>query len=552
MRGGTLKCRLFSFYTLSSRLDQFVAQAVVRWHPGCGGGRGWLQWGIEAVAAYRAIDLTPKETVSLVERLWLFPQVAGSNLLSGRTPAAQELLRCALHYIVGESFVRVHTETQTLPAEAAGWASSVADLIAALYELPAHIIQMVRSSAIEHGFRLPDSIDLQDRRMLVDAVEARIGLEHLIETGKWPTVKGTSLTPSEARNAVEFAIELARNPGSRSGADIARRMLSYDFNQDACDGFELECSEFGLIHVPRADSPHRISTRDRMIALLEDHFRHVKPSSLPERRPDESMDGWAERVVTGWNAIPGEVRAARHAAQKHVAAAAHILVAIGDDRAISAIWNWLNGGAEEASELFSDVLFETYGYEIVQPGRRKDLQLALTHFFKEASPPTSPARRDTIEVLRPVKGKCEACGGRLLGFFDLLMANLKIERLTSAHRVAISFCPECCEQSGGTFNSIQTFTANDPDTDAWPAEQAKELSWQLPARCFGMTSTKPRDVEVGGWLGGLPQWEQYPAWPRCDHCCNRMLFAGQIWYYHTYYCFVCLDCMRSNVHTQYD
>ncbi len=462
------------------------------------------------------------------------------------------MLRCAAHYVFGERFSRVHSDERTWFAEAKMWVRSVCDLADALYQLPAHLVEIVRSSARDQGFRLPQSLDLQDQRTLVDAVETIIGLEHALDSGAWSRISGLSLSRSESEKAVELAIELARTRGSRSGADIAFRMLSHGFNRRACDGRELELSEFGIIHVPEPDSPQRSVTRDRMLRLLEHHFTHQKHPGLPERLPGESSTEWAARVVNGWNAIPEDLRAARHAAQKHVEAAAHILVAIGDERSVGAIWKWLENGNEQSLRLFNDSLFGAYAYEIVPPGKRKNLHLVGAHFLKESPLPTSPARREVVEVFRPIEGACQTCGSRLLAFFDLLPTRLNVVGLPVAGRVVVPFCPECCEHRGGIFESIRMFDANEPDVDAWPVEQAKALPSKLPARCFTAQLTRPGIADVGGWLGGLPRWEQYPEWTQCDRCCNKMRFAGQIWYSHSYYAFICPDCLRCNVRTQYD
>jgi len=298
-------------------------------------------------------------------------------------------------------------------------------------------------------------------------------------------------------------------------------VIAYDFNRRACDGRELELSEINVIHVPDSDSPQRESVRRKMIDIVQDSFAGPEPDGLPELRTDETLDEWAARVVTKWKSQPEATRIAKG----YPATAAHILVGIGDMIAVSHISRWLTEYPERAGNLFRSYLFDTYCYEIVPPGVRRDLILGPASCLVEGPPPLTASRRDPIEVFRPISGNCEVCGERLLALFDVLVNSVSMPELPAAQRLCLPLCPHCCEGMSG-FASV--LRIDDPDDrDAWPSREAEKSKHGVPSRRFRQISTSEVDSTVAASFGGKPRWEQDPSWPSCQACHKRMIFAGQ-------------------------
>ena len=92
---------------------------------------------------------------------------------------------------------------------------------------------------------------------------------------------------------------------------------------------------------------------------------------------------------------------------------------IGDDIAVSKMIDWLTDYPRLASNLFDESLFDELGYEIDRRGRRRDLLLGYKILLAEAPPPSSGIRRSEIEVFRPVGGRCQECGSRMLALLDV-------------------------------------------------------------------------------------------------------------------------------------
>jgi hypothetical protein len=110
-----------------------------------------------------------------------------------RSPAGDELLRCALFYIGQQRHHPVTlleviddpSQMTGLLGHASEWGSYLATLIEATYELPGDVVDLVRREALRRGWRLPEHLNVRRAEHLVDAAEARLGLEDAIESGGW-------------------------------------------------------------------------------------------------------------------------------------------------------------------------------------------------------------------------------------------------------------------------------------------------------------------------------------------------------------------------------
>lgn len=537
-----------------TRCEEFIVQAIARWHPGCGGGSAWIKWGLQAITGYRSTNPGPEAdgVAELADRLWADPANSKCRMLASPSPAGRALFRCAIHYIsdrrnwpLAESESR-RSDFESLPREATGWARSVVNLVEALFELPAEILDMVRRAAADRNLRLPIRVDLDKADDLVDAVESKLALENAINAGNWAVVSGGGLDTEEAKWTLEKLLQLARFPNCRSGRDIAFGAIAYDFNRRACDGRELELSILNIVHVPDRDSPFRERTRKQMLDIIQKYLAGPDRDAWAERIAGQDVEKWAEMVVQRWKSEPESVRDAR----RFPSTAAHILIGMGDAEALAAITRWLSEYPQRAANLFEPHLFDTYCYEIVPPGRRRDLVLDCRVNFERAAQPPSAARRDSIELFRPMPGHCKQCRAPLMALFDVLVDPAEHRGLPAVQRLCLPMCPTCSEGSSGFSSRL---LIDDPDDmDAWPLSNVASNS--LPARCFRVRASEGSASRAEAWLGGCPRWEQQPSWPHCESCRRRMIFAGQIDAHagHPFYGFFCPECLTSNVRTQYD
>jgi hypothetical protein len=187
--------------------------------------------------------------------------------------------------------------------------------------------------------------------------------------------------------------------------------------------------------------------------------------------------------------------------------------------------------------------------------------LGYTIPLSSAAPPDSPARRDAIEIFRPIGGRCQSCGAQMLALFDVLVDPNVHRGLPAGRRLFIPMCPKCShDESEGYSSRVRIDDRAASDVDAWSGAGAAtdEPARRVPARqfrpvlCDGAPDGRSPAAPVDAWFGGSPRWEQYAAWPKCELCRRRMIFAGQVNAGPTYYGFFCRDCLTSNVRTQYD
>ncbi|HEX4794717.1 MAG TPA: hypothetical protein VH370_13035 [Humisphaera sp.] len=510
-----------------TRGQQLIAQKIVSWHPGAGGGQAWIKWGVEAIAQFRKTNGRIADLhTEAIRALWGSKDLKETKLLAAKSPAGEELLRCSIYYIGEQGFDRVKS-LQNITSEnlhrlfghATMWARDVANLTESIGELPPDAIDLVREAARERRLHFPQPIDLQNRSDLVDAAEAILSLEHAINLGTWPTVLGSTLDDAEARATAEFLLRIAKHPGSRSGRDIAFKGIAYDYNRRALDGLELELFAIHILHVPAADSPARNQVRDRMIQIIDE----ATAKSSKSKRIGEELS-----------------------------CAAMVLVSIGDEQSISRIVQCRRDQPMLAQELFPPQRFEESGYEIDQRGRRRDLLPGFEIEFVKNQAPKTPKRLQQVEIFRPIDGKCDECGGRMLALFDILIDPQVHLHFPNSRRVMLPVCVQCSHRKDGFFSSLRCDNLTGQDLDAWPCSDASSLTHWAPARQFQQRDSTHKE-RAEAWLGGAAAWQQYVQWPMCGKCRGRMMFAGQVGAVGpSYYGFFCPDCLTSNVRVQYD
>jgi hypothetical protein len=508
--------------------QQLVAQTCVLWHQGCAGGSAWVQWGLTAIEQYRKSGGTEARLVAeMAERFWDTKEVRATRLLAQESVAGRELLRASLHYLWVYSAATGGAKSETSDAAiekllptACSWAVYIATLVEGLYELPHDVLGWIRDCASERFYILPERIRLDSTDDLINAARVKLGLQRDIDSGSWPRIRGKDLSTDDARYAAEALLRIAATPGSRAGRDIAFKGLAYDFNRAALDGLELELGEINIVHSPAPGSPKRGQIRDHMLDVINEYLSIDHPSPRMKNRAKT---------------------------------AAWTLAGIGDERAIDAIVGYLSDQPARTAWLFNDQLFESLAYELTPRGKRRDLLLGFEIPLFPADMPQTPNRLDSIEIFRPVGGKCQQCGERMLALFDLLINPDVPVPFPKARRAFLPMCPKCCEQPGGYTSRVRLDDRESADQDAWPAEEASAPGQHsVPSRQFRVTQSEVGRSRMSARFGGTPKWEQYPDWPKCDSCRRRMLFAGQVTASHSYYGFFCPECLTSNVRTQYD
>jgi hypothetical protein len=237
--------------------------------------------------------------------------------------------------------------------------------------------------------------------------------------------------------------------------------------------------------------------------------------------------------------------------QERAGVAAEGLVRLGDAVAVKKMHGWRQ--SKRGVELFRAAMFEAQLYEIDYDGLRRELVLGYCWPMVRAEGlPKSAGRREVVEVMRPVVGTCPKCRGRMVALFDVLVDE-RFSGVAPARwpRVFIRFCPRCCEEAGAYATGL---CANElvgaKDVDGWAVGEAIGEFPGLGVR--GFRAAEGEGAEMSAWFGGRPRWvRKMVAWPQCEICRRRMVFAGQVVVEGaSYYGFFCTHCPTSEVRVQ--